>query len=278
MTLLILLLVIPGYWLGGQSGALMAFVLSCMINFFAYWKSDKLILKMYRARPVEPGEHRELTGMVSRIARQAELPEPRLYIVPTRAPNAFATGRDPEHAAVAVTEGLLETLNSAELEGVLGHEIAHIKNRDMLIGTITATFAGAISIIASVARWGAIFSGYGRDDNRGGGFGLLFTALLAPIIAVVLQLAISRSREYKADKESGFVTGRYLELASALEKLHSAPVRMKLDSRPATAHLMIANPLSGRGMSAIFSTHPPVEKRVAKLRELAEKAPYQSDV
>ena len=180
------------------------------------------------------------------------------------------------NAAVAVTEGLLGILNEDELEGVIGHEIAHIMNKDMLIGTIAATFAGAIGILASIARWGAIFGGYGRgDDNRGGGVGLLLAAIVAPLVALVLQTAISRQREYKADAQAGHITGKALPLASALSKLHRSPVRLNLDRRPATANLMIINPLSGKGLTSFFSTHPPVEKRIEKLNQLAQELPYQ---
>ncbi len=201
------------------------------------------------------------------------IPVPRVYIVPSKAPNAFATGRNLEHAAVATTEGLLELLSDDELEGVIGHEIAHIMNKDMLIGTIAATFAGAVGILASIARWGAIFGGYGRGSNRGGGIGFLVAAIVAPIAAMLIQTAISRQREYKADRIGGKITAKPLALASALKKLHNAPVRLNLDQRPATAHLMIANPLSGKGLTSLFSTHPPVEKRI----ELLEKQAYQSD-
>ncbi|UCC43729.1 MAG: M48 family metalloprotease [Candidatus Zixiibacteriota bacterium] len=273
---MMLLLMWVGYYVGGQSGLVVAFVIAAVLNFATYWFSDKVVLRIYRAREVTSADHPRLHGIVNRVAQQASLTvPPRVCVVPSRAPNAFATGRSPDHAAVAVTEGLLELLNDEELEGVIGHEIAHITNKDMLIGTIAATFAGAIGILASIARWGAIFGGLGRgDDNRGGGIGLLIAAIVAPLVALVLQMAISRQREYKADARSGQITGRYLPLARALEKLHRAPVKMRLDDRPATAHLMIANPLSGRGLSAIFSTHPPVEERIARLERLAQRVPY----
>jgi heat shock protein HtpX len=200
---------------------------------------------------------------------------PRVYIIPSKAPNAFATGRNAEHAAVAVTEGLLEILDDNELEGVIGHEMAHIRNRDMLIGTIAATFVGAVGILASIARWGALLTGYSRDNDRGGGIGLLVAALLAPLMAIVLQMAISRQREYKADAESGRMTGRYAELASALAKLHRSPHRLNLDRRPGTANLMIVNPLSGRGFTSWFSTHPPVEKRIERLQVLSRETVYR---
>ncbi len=265
-----------GYLVGGQNGMIMAFVLASAINFFSYWFSDKLVLKMYRAREVQEPDHPRLYHIVKEVATiNAMLPMPKVYIVPSKAPNAFATGRDAEHAAVAATEGLLEILNDDELKGVIGHEMAHIQNKDMLIGTIAATFAGAIGILASIARWGAIFGGYSRNNNRGGGIGLLLAAIVAPLAAMIIQTAISRQREYKADAESGRLTGKYHGLASALEKLHKAPVRLNLDKSPATAHLMIANPLSGRGLTSLFSTHPPVEKRIERLNELAQDSIYR---
>jgi heat shock protein HtpX len=276
MVALMILFMFVGYMVGGRSGMVMAFVLAAIMNFITYWFSAKIVLSMYRARPVTERDHPRLYRAVNRVAAQAMMPVmPAVYIVPSRAPNAFATGRDRDHAAVAVSEGLLELLTEDELEGVIGHEMAHILNRDMLVGTVAATFAGAIGILASIARWGAIFGGgSSRDDNRGGAIGLLVAAILAPLIAMIIQMAISRQREYKADAEGGRLTGKYLSLASALDKLHRSPVRMNLDQSPATAHMMIANPLSGRGFTTLFSTHPPVEERIEKLRSLAQLAPY----
>lgn len=275
MAGLMVLFMAIGYKLSGQSGMVIAFVLAAGMNFFAYWFSDKMVLRMYRAQEVNEADHPRLFRVVKRVAVHANLPTPKVYIVPSRAPNAFATGRNPEHAAVAVSQGLLELLNEDELEGVIGHEVSHIMHRDMLIGTVAATFAGAIGILASLARWGAIFGGLGsRDDRNGGMIGLLVTAILAPVLAAIIQMAISRQREYQADAEGGRLTGKYLGLASALEKLHKAPVRFNLDQRPATAHLMIANPLSGRGVAALFSTHPPYQERVERLKKLAQQTPY----
>jgi len=273
MLALMLLFMWVGYLVGGQRGMIMAFVLAAGMNFFAYWFSDKMVLRMYRAREVSESDHPRLFRIVKRVAIQAMIPIPRVYIVPTKAPNAFATGRNVEHAAVATTEGLLELLNDDELEGVIGHEIAHIMNKDMLIGTIAATFAGAVGILGSMARWGAMFGGYGgRDNNRsGGGIGLLVAAIVAPLAAMLIQMAISRQREFKADRIGSKVSGKPLALASALKKIHKAPIRLNLDDRPATAHLMIANPLSGKGLTNLFSTHPPVEKRI----ELLEKMVYE---
>lgn len=273
MTGLMSLFLVIGFLLGGQSGLIMAFVLATVMNFVSYWYSDKIILRMYRARLIDEKEHSRLFRIVKTVAMNAMMPMPKIYIVPSKAPNAFATGRNADNAAVAVTEGLLEILNDRELEGVIGHEMAHIQNKDMLIGTIAATFAGAISILAMIARFGAIFGG-GRSSDRGGGIQLLVIAILAPIAALVIQVAISRQREYKADAEGGRITNRYLDLASALKKLHATPLRMNLDSKPATAHMMIANPLSGKRMTSLFSTHPPVEKRIEKLNKLANESLY----
>lgn len=275
MLMLMALFMWVGFLIGGQNGMIMAFVLASVMNFVSYWFSDKMVLAMYRAREVTEHDHSRLHRIVKKVAQQAMLPVPRVYLVPSKAPNAFATGRNVEHAAVAATEGILEILNDDELEGVIGHEMAHIQNRDMLIGTIAATFAGAIGILSSIARWGAIFGGYSRDENRGGGIGFLVAAIVAPLAAMIIQLAISRQREYRADAEGGRLTGKYNGLASALLKLHRAPVRLNLDQSPATAHLFIANPLSGKGIASIFSTHPPVEKRVERLQKLAEQSLYQ---
>lgn len=276
MMAMMALFVGVGYLVGGQNGMVMAFLLAIVMNFVSYWFSDKIVLKMYRAREISAADHPRLWRVVSRVAVKADnMPMPKVYIVPSKGPNAFATGRSMEHAAVAATEGLLEMLNEDELEGVIGHEIAHIRNKDMLIGTIAATFAGAIGILASIARWGAIFGGYSRDNNRGGGIGLLVAAIVAPLVAMIIQFAISRQREYKADAIGGRITGKHMALADALEKLHRSPVRLNLDERPATAHMMIVNPLSGKGISSLFSTHPPVAERVKRLRESYTKSIYE---
>jgi len=265
-----MLFIAVGYLLGGRSGMVLALVLAALMNFMSYWFSDKIILKMYRAHPVDEVGHPRLHRIVSNISQKAMIPMPKTYIIPTKAPNAFATGRNENHAAVAVTEGLLEILNDSELEGVIGHELAHIVNRDMLIQTIAATMAGAIAILASMGRWAMLFGGYTRTDDRQGGLlGLLIAMIVAPIAAMLIQMAISRNREYKADAEGGRITGQPLALASALKKLHRAPVRLNLDKNPATAHLFIANPLSGKGIASLFSTHPPVQKRIERLQKLA---------
>ncbi len=279
MVFLMLLFMWLGYMFGGSTGMLFALVFATLMNFGMYWFSDKLVLKMYRAKEVTEADHPRLYRIVKSVVQKAMLPMPKVYIVPSQGPNAFATGRNPEHAAVAATEGILAMLNDDELEGVIGHEIAHIQNRDMLIGTIAATFAGAIGYIAHMAQWGAIFGGMGgrsSDDEGGNGgmIGVLVAAIVAPIAAMLLQTAISRQREYKADAEGGRITGKYHGLASALEKLHRSPVQLKLDDKPATANLMIVNPLSGRGLLSLFSTHPPMEERVKRLRELAQHSVY----
>ncbi len=270
LVALTLLFVFLGYRFGGQNGMILAFGGAVLMNFFAYWFSDKMVLKMYRAQPADPSRHAKLIGTVERSATMAGLPMPKVYIIPTRAPNAFATGRNKNHAAVAVTEGIMQLLSPEELEGVVAHELAHIKNKDILISSIVATLAGAIGILSMMARWGAIFGGYGsRDNNNGGGIGLLIMAIVSPIAAALIQMAISRTREYKADRIGGEITGNPKALASALEKLHTAPVQLNLDKRPATAHLFIASPLSGKGLANLFSTHPPVKERVKKLEQQA---------
>jgi len=260
-----LIMLIGGYF-GGQSGMIIAFAFAVIMNFGAYWFSDKVVLKMYNARQVEPSQAPGLYQMVERLAQKAGLPTPRVYVIPQEQPNAFATGRNPEHAVVAVTQGILRLMNDEELEGVLAHELGHVKNRDILIGSIAATLAGAIMMLASMARWAAIFGGVGRDDDEGGGiFGLLFMMFLAPIAAVLIQMAISRTREYQADATAAEMTGTPYGLAHALEKLGKATQRIPMEANPSTAHMFIVNPLSGKSMMKLFSTHPPLEERIRRL-------------
>jgi len=264
------LLVVFGDYFGGRQGMVIAFLFALLMNFGSYWYSDKIVLRMYRAREVTEAEAPELVGMVRSLSQRAHLPMPRVYIVPVATPNAFATGRNPQHAAVAVTEGILRIMDYDQLEGVVAHELGHVKNRDTLISAIAATLAGVIMMLAYMARWAAIFGGVGgRDDDEGGGIlGLLVMSILAPLAAVVIQMAISRTREFLADATAGRLTKKPYALASALEQLQVAAERMPLNANPATSHLFIVNPLSGRSLLRFFSTHPPVEERVKRLRAL----------
>lgn len=258
-----------GGLIGGRSGMMMALVMAGVMNFVSYWFSDKIVLKMYRAIEVDQTSAPDLFRMVRDLSGSAGLPVPKVYIIPGDAPNAFATGRNPDHAAVAVTEGIMRLLEPDELAGVIGHELGHIKNRDILIGTVAATLAGAVMMLASMARWGA-FLGAGRDDEEGGGLGfigLILMSILAPIGAMLIQMAISRSREYLADDTGAEISGSRFGLARALEKLSTYNQKVHLDSAtPATAHMFIVNPLSGGSVMNLFSTHPPIEERVARLR------------
>jgi heat shock protein HtpX len=253
-----------GGLIGGRGGMMFALLLAAVLNFGSYWFSDRIVLSMYRAQEVSPGQAPQLYEIVQRLARRAELPTPRVYIIPKDAPNAFATGRNPDHAVVAVTEGLLDRMDSDELAGVLAHELAHVKDRDILIGSIAATLAGAIMMLANMARWSAIFGGFGGDDDGPGILGLLLTSILAPVAAILVQMGISRSREYLADQEGAKIAGSSEGLARALEKLGADSGRLK--ANPATSHLFIVNPLSGGGLRTLFSTHPPLEERIARLR------------
>jgi len=269
LALLTVLFVAVGNYVGGQGGMIMAFAFAVIMNAGAYWFSDKIVLKMYRAQEVSEAEAPELHTMVHRLATAASVPMPKVYVIPTDSPNAFATGRNPQHAAVAVTQGIMRILTPDELEGVLAHEMAHVKNRDILIGTIAATLAGAVMMLARFAQFAAIFGGGGRDrEGGGGGFGLLAMAIIAPIGAMLVQMAVSRSREYQADTSGARFCGRPESLARALEKIASASRRVPLEATPATAHMFILSPLSGKGMMQLFSTHPPVEKRVERLRAM----------
>jgi heat shock protein HtpX len=270
LTALTVLFIIIGGALGGRSGMYIALVFAAVMNFASYWFSDKIVLAMYRAKPLDPNSNHRLNRVVRNLATRARLPMPKVYIIPKSSPNAFATGRNPNHAAVAATEGILQILNDDELEGVMAHELSHVKHRDILIGSIAATIAGAISILAYMARWAAIFGGYGGSDNRNGGgiFGLLAMTIVAPIAALMIQSAVSRSREYMADKSGAEISGKPYALATALEKLQMASKRVPMNASPATAHMFTVSPLRGGGLLSLFSTHPPIEKRIAKLREM----------
>jgi heat shock protein HtpX len=273
LAVLTCLVVLVGQAIGGQQGMFIALILALGMNLFSYWFSDKMVLAMYRAQPVDEASAPELYTMVRNLATRAQIPMPRVYIIPTETPNAFATGRNPEHAAVAVTEGIMRILNREELEGVIAHELSHVKNRDTLIMTIAAALAGAITYLAHMAQFAAIFGGGRRDsDEEGGGggmFGTLALAILAPIAAMLVQLAISRSREFHADATGAKITGKPWGLASALEKLDQASKAIPMAASPATAHLFIVNPLSGSMLRSLFSTHPSTEERVARLRAMA---------
>ena len=261
-------LIFMGRILGGRQGMYIAFILAVGMNFFSYWFSDKIVLKMYRAQEVSPADAPQMHQIVEELAREAGIPKPRVYIIPDESPNAFATGRNPEHAAVAATEGILRLLTPAELKGVLAHEMGHVRNRDILISTIAATLAGAIMILADMAKWGAIL-GFGRDDDEGPGIlGIIVMSIIAPIAAMLIQMAISRSREYLADETGAHLAHNPESLARALEKLTLGAQRVPMDASPATAHMFIVNPLTGSSLMNLFSTHPPLEERIARLRAM----------
>jgi len=262
------LIVWIGQMMGGQTGMVIALVLAGIMNFGSYWFSDTIVLKMYRGREVGMNEAPQLYQIVHGLTTRAGLPMPKLYVIPSEGANAFATGRNPQHAAVAVTEGIVRILSRDELEGVLAHELSHVKNRDILISSIAATLAGVIMMIANMAKWTAIFGGFSRDDrdNGGGIVGLLVTVIVAPLAAMLMQFAISRSREYQADASAAQMLHTGEPLARALEKLNLATERMPMDANPQTAHMFIVNPLSGRSFASMFSTHPPAEERIARLR------------
>jgi len=266
---------------GGPNGAVLALIIAGAMNFFSYWFSDKIVLKMYGAQEITANDDPELYGLVQDLTTRAGLPMPRVYIIPEETPNAFATGRNPEHAAVAVTQGIRRILNKRELAGVLGHELSHVKHRDILISSIAATLAGAISYLAYMAQWGMMFGG-GRDREEGGGGGnilsLLFMMIVAPLAAMLIQMAVSRSREYGADDGGAKVTGDPLALASALRKLQmgaqNIPMQVNDATANATAHMFIVNPLTGGGLASLFSTHPPMEERIARLEAMAKDMSY----
>jgi heat shock protein HtpX len=270
MAMLTVLLVLAGGAIGGQTGMLFALVMAGVMNFISYWFSDKIVLSMYGAKEVTEADSPEFYGMVRQLAVQAGIPMPRVYIIPSETPNAFATGRNPEHAAVAATTGIMRILSRDELMGVMAHELSHVKNRDILISSIAATIAGAITYLAHMAQWAAIFGGgRDRDDDGGGILGLLVMAIVAPLAAMLIQMAISRSREYQADKGGAEVTANPLYLANALRKLQMANQQIPMQANAATAHMFIVNPLTGGGLNSLFSTHPPMEERVRRLEEMA---------
>jgi len=270
MSLLVALAILIGYALGGMTGLIIGGAIALVGNLFSYWFSDKIVLATYRAQELSEEEAPKLHAMVERLTQRAGLPKPRVYLVPSQTPNAFATGRSPKHAVIAVTEGCVRTLRDQELEGVLAHEISHVADRDMLIATIAATMAGAIMMVASMMRWGMMMGGMGGRNQRGPNpLALLAIVIFAPIAAMLIQLAISRSREYEADAQGARLAGSADSLADALETLESASRRSRLEAAgPATAHLFIVNPLSAKGLASLFSTHPPIEERVRRLRSM----------
>jgi len=268
MTFLMVLFLLVGYWLGGSTGMTIALIFSVVMNFGSYWFSDKIVLSLYRARQINRTEAPRFYDMVERLAQNSNLPMPRVYVIDDPTPNAFATGRNPENAAVAATTGILRILTEDELAGVMAHELSHVKNRDILIGTIAATIVGTITYIAQMAGWAMMFGRGGDDDDNG--ISSLVLLILAPIAATMLQLAVSRAREFSADEGGAAISGNPLSLASALQKLQNAnQIKPVNHSGPATAHMFIVNPLRGGGISKLFSTHPPVEERVKRLKEMA---------
>ena len=270
MAALTALFMFAGRALGGQSGMAFALLMALGMNFFAFWYSDRLALTMSRAREVSYEQAPQLHAMIERLASNAGLPKPRVYVMPGQTPNAFATGRNPEHAALAVTEGLLQLLQPDELEGVIGHELGHIKNRDILISSMAAVMAGAISYLATMAQWAMIFGGGGNDDKgRSNLVSLLVMMIVAPLAAVIIQMAISRSREYLADGTGAKICGHPISLANALQRLEEYNRRLPMKVNPATAQMYIVNPLAGGTMASLFSTHPPIQERIKRLRAMA---------
>src|SRR6266850_4648740 len=280
LAVLTALLVWIGDMLGGRQGAIIALLLAGGMNFFSYWFSDKIVIKMYGGQEVSAQDDPELYGLVQDLTQRAGLPMPKVYVLPQDTPNAFATGRNPEHAAVAVTDGIRRILNKRELAGVLGHELSHVKHRDILVSTIAATLAGAIGYLAYMAQWAAIFGGGSRDREEAGSniFSLLFMMIVAPLAAMLIQMAVSRSREYMADEGGAKVSGDPLALASALRKLEmgaqNIPLQVSDATANSTAHMFIVNPLTGAGLAKLFSTHPPMEERIARLEAMAKDLSY----
>lgn len=268
LAVLTVLVVLAGEYFGGRNGMIIAFIIAAGMNFFSYFYSDKLALKMYRAQPVTREQLPRAYAVVERMTQRIGLPMPKIYVIPTESPNAFATGRNPQHASVAVTHGILNLLSDEELEGVLAHELGHVKNRDILTSSVAATLAGAITLLARMGWWASLFTGYGgsSDEREGGGLGALFMLILAPIAAMLIQLAISRAREYQADATGAHITGNPYALASALEKLDAYSKRVPLPASASNAHLFIVAPMiSAHDLAGLFSTHPPIPKRIERL-------------
>ena len=268
LTALTLLLMFIGRAFGGQNGMILALIFAAVMNFIAYFFSDKIALAMYRAQPVTREELPRAFEIVERLTQKIGIPMPKMYVIPTDSPNAFATGRNPRHASVAMTRGILQLLNDEELEGVLAHELGHVNNRDILISSVAATLAGAITMVARWGEWAMIFGGYGggsRNERRGGGLAALFMLIVAPIAALLIQLAVSRSREYQADATGAHFTGNPYALASALQKLDAYSRRLPMQASPSTAHLFIIQPFMGMNFGSLFSTHPPIAKRIERL-------------
>ena len=273
LALLTGLILLLGQALGGRGGLIIALVLALAMNFVSYWWSDKIVLRMYNAQELAPSDGPWLHAVVEELSRNAGIPKPRICVIPQDAPNAFATGRNPENAVVAVTQGIMQILSPEELRGVLAHELAHVKNRDILIQSVAAVLGAAIMTIANMLQWGAIF-GLGRrsdEEGGGGGLGALALAIIAPIAAMLIQMAISRSREYLADETGAAISGRPLDLASALGRLDAASRQIPLQGNPVAENLFIVNPFAGGGMASLFSTHPPIADRISRLRELARQ-------
>src|SRR5262249_37301216 len=275
LTAMTLLIVLVGDWAGGRNGMVYALVIAGVLNFISYFFFDKIALAMYRAQPVTREQLPRVYQIVERLAQKMAIPLPKIFVIPTDSPNAFATGRNPHHASVAVTQGILNILDDEELEGVLAHELGHVRNRDILTSSIAATLAGAVTVLARMGAWGAMFSGYGGDsrDRRGGGLGALLMLILAPLAAMLIQLWVSRTREYEADHTGAHLTGNPYALARALQKLDAYSKRIPLVASPNTAHLFIAAPVLGMDFASLFSTHPPIYKRIERLTGRA--AEYQ---
>lgn len=270
MTVMMVLFILVGNLIGGQSGMMVAFLISLVMNFGSYWFSDKIVLTMYHAKEVTREQYPQLYDSVENLAMKAELPMPKVYVMENPTPNAFATGRNPHHSALAVTTGILSLLNKNELEGVLSHELTHVKNRDILVGTIAATLVGTITFIARMAGWAAMFSGGRNERDRGNVFSDLALIIIAPIAAMLIQMAISRSREFMADEGGAQISGEPLALASALNKLQQGNKLIPMtNAGTSSSHMFIVNPLSGKSLMKLFSTHPPIEERIARLQEIA---------